>query len=833
MKKIYFFFLLVLTISKSLAQSTENLQNELSISSENFKNDIPFNFSEKQQNSISADQEPWWHTQVGNVQIKSLAINAVKIQLCPFADINKIIIDNLFPPSTPKDPGSLGNLDSNSIITVYKDNIVFYRTKYQGSLSIEIKDNGTYQVMVKNSCCSGLSQPFEVEFKKEISSSILSENTICEGAKHQLIVQDKVLQSYQNLVPVEIGLFKDSKKVDSISSQTHGYELFSFDLQNPGKYMTMVKKKFQAGECIYNGDQLNLKVNDTLLVGGVDKTLYSCREFEVLNLFNSNARVFLKDVTTDSWYKDGKPISGSGNSDVIHAKESGTYKFIAKNSSGCVLISPDFKLEKGKIDPRLVSTVEYDFYACNKARSWSLYGVNSNRSLDNAIINIYKDGIFTKQIKSGESYLTNAPGLYFAKVEQYGCNAETPILELKPFPAMPSLASSLNVSLCDNRPETIKVKNTATSTVIWEKDGELIFGQRDSLKISSPGNYSVFIIDSICTYKSGKVEIKSLILPKETNKAGEVSFCPGGENSLLKVLSPDSSVKYNLVKSNESIISNNSGIFTINEKGIYSINQQKGNCSISTNPVNFRYKIDDKLTLSDSLLCKGTILSITASNNPEYKYTWYQDGSKIEAAGINILKINSPGVYKVKISDKDCEAVSDEYKIALRQELTANLKGDATIDFGKSTKLTVNFTSTPPYIFNLNNGLGQITTSANPYSFDISPQISTQYKIEKVSNICGEGKVSGSANVKVIILSIEKENKIRVFPNPATERIFIDAKNENVIQAQVFNAFGKLVLESNSNFSNGLKISDLSSGIYTINVVLEGSKVETFKIIKY
>ena len=110
--------------------------------------------------------------------------------------------------------------------------------------------------------------------------------------------------------------------------------------------------------------------------------------------------------------------------------------------------------------------------------------------------------------------------------------------------------------------------------------------------------------------------------------------------------------------------------------------------------------------------------------------------------------------------------------------------------------------------------------------------MTTLYKIDKVSNICGDGLVAGSAEVKVIILSLEKENKLRVYPNPTSDLVFVDGKSSAFKEIRVFNAFGKTLLQTQSNFESGLNVSNLTPGIYTIKVITD-SKTETFKLIKY
>lgn len=81
---------------------------------------------------------------------------------------------------------------------------------------------------------------------------------------------------------------------------------------------------------------------------------------------------------------------------------------------------------------------------------------------------------------------------------------------------------------------------------------------------------------------------------------------------------------------------------------------------------------------------------------------------------------------------------------------TATLSGGATLCPGENTDLNIAFTGTAPWTFVYAiNGTDQapITTSANPYTLNVSPTTSTTYTLSSVEDAACPGTVSGSATV--------------------------------------------------------------------------------------
>ncbi len=69
--------------------------------------------------------------------------------------------------------------------------------------------------------------------------------------------------------------------------------------------------------------------------------------------------------------------------------------------------------------------------------------------------------------------------------------------------------------------------------------------------------------------------------------------------------------------------------------------------------------------------------------------------------------------------------------------------------------------------------------------------------------------------------------RIRVFPNPATEILYIEADSD--VHVEIFNATGVKVITANTN---KVDVSELMEGVYVLKVRDASNRINTFKILK-
>jgi len=78
---------------------------------------------------------------------------------------------------------------------------------------------------------------------------------------------------------------------------------------------------------------------------------------------------------------------------------------------------------------------------------------------------------------------------------------------------------------------------------------------------------------------------------------------------------------------------------------------------------------------------------------------------------------------------------------------------------------------------------------------------------------------------------IHNQNKIKIYPNPASDKIFVEGINQENLNAEFITLEGRVILNKNVNSDNSIDISGLNSGIYFITIKSNQTKIYTQKII--
>jgi acid phosphatase type 7 len=105
--------------------------------------------------------------------------------------------------------------------------------------------------------------------------------------------------------------------------------------------------------------------------------------------------------------------------------------------------------------------------------------------------------------------------------------------------------------------------------------------------------------------------------------------------------------------------------------------------------------------------------------------------------------------YKVRViaSANATSVVSQSFNIKPRP--TASISGNQSIDFGNLATISLAFTGSSPWAYNLSDGTTG-TADRTPFTVNVTPDQTKTYTLSKISNICGDGTGSGSAAVVVV-----------------------------------------------------------------------------------
>ncbi len=109
---------------------------------------------------------------------------------------------------------------------------------------------------------------------------------------------------------------------------------------------------------------------------------------------------------------------------------------------------------------------------------------------------------------------------------------------------------------------------------------------------------------------------------------------------------------------------------------------------------------------------------------------------------------------------------------------------------------------------------GVYSTTANLFKTTNNNQVSTMIQVNVINNL-----TTG-------IQTTQNNNFISVFPNPASEEVYINMPtSERELLLEIFDLNGKLVMNKKINFSSYIDVSSLNNGLYTLTIKAENTVV--------
>ena len=195
--------------------------------------------------------------------------------------------------------------------------------------------------------------------------------------------------------------------------------------------------------------------------------------------------------------------------------------------------------------------------------------------------------------------------------------------------------------------------------------------------------------------------------------------------------------------------------------------------------------------------------------------------------------------YRLRVvADATAATIAGADTLNIRPLATAALAGNATVNFGQETALTLTFTGDAPWNYSLSDGRTG-TTSASPVTILVKPVQTTNYTLTAASNACGSAATSGSALVNILILSnsLKFDELVKVSPNPTANALHfqIQLPQPQNISWQLLDTKGAVLQQENaaktSSYQADFELSSYPSGTYFLRVWL-GDKYVTKKIIK-
>ncbi len=391
----------------------------------------------------------------------------------------------------------------------------------------------------------------------------------------------------------------------------------------------------------------------------------------------------------------------------------------------------------------------------------------------------------------------------------------------------------------------------------WKKDGAVFrktaaVNNGNTLVTKTSG---VYILET--TYKGGctaisspqKVEIGNIKILTDTSTKilCDGAILPLRINSLLGTLSDTTKIYTQWQKDGKDYIktvdNNPYNTITAKEPGIYTVKVQQDKCQGVSPAMVVKYdKIHNSINISDSTqFCKGNVLTLKTNDESTLSNLWERNGNFILDATKATLDTKQDGTYRALNRRGSCWNYTLTAKAKLLENIppTAIITGDKEINYADTAKVSIAFTSYSPWTFKLSDGK-QYTATKSPFEVSLKPQFSTNYTLTEVKNVCGTGTISGTANIKVLILSSELEEgvNLNVFPVPSKEDVSIQLilDKPETMEWTLNNTLGNILqTEKQANKSTrhegNVSLKSLPEGVYFLRVQI-GEKSLIRKIVK-
>jgi hypothetical protein len=267
--------------------------------------------------------------------------------------------------------------------------------------------------------------------------------------------------------------------------------------------------------------------------------------------------------------------------------------------------------------------------------------------------------------------------------------------------------------------------------------------------------------------------------------------------------------------------------------------------------------------LPSSVACVGTGLSVPFTTTGEFNQgnifrveittdttsrtstTVGVGNGQVGPIAISLPQSLSAGSYYVRVVGSNPGIVVLGYtspvRLTVRGLPTAIMTGTQDIYEGATAKVNVALTGEGPWTFVYADSLRSTTvaTNANPHVLEVRPLKNSIYRLVSVVNNCGEGSVSGTANVKVLpLLGVEDDQlgtSVKAYPVPTTAALTVEIDlplQRNPAALSITDMSGKPILQRTTrDRQTTLDLSQHPPGIYILNVKV-GDKQTTRRVLK-
>jgi hypothetical protein len=662
------------------------------------------------------------------------------------------------------------------------------------------RTTGNYYVVVtdRSTGCTATSRPVAVSAGAGPNAAISPNGPLggCQGGTVTLYAVKQpglCYQWYQNSVPLS-GANSDNLVVNSAGNYTVEVTICNTNCKSTTLTPTVVN--------------LNPLPNASVTPSSVSSF---CQGDSVM--LNANAGSGL----SYQWSLNKAAIPGATNSQ-LKVKNGGDYQVtVTNNSTGCFDTSKTITIAV-KAAPSTTITPASNPTFCAGGSVVLNAGATGSTSYQ-----WYKNGV-AEAGQTSSSYTATATGLYSVMVTgSNSCVATsaTTSVQVNALPTVTTVPTG-NAAVCQGYTTVLTVPSGPGLTYQWYNGTTAISGATsNTYTTGTAGSYNVKVTNSVtgCFANSGNIAL-TVNTPPSANASTTANTTICQDDSVKLSANTGTGLTYQW-KLNGIDITGPSGTgsdFYAKASGRYTVAVSSAtNCTTLSNSIQITVNPRPAayITYNTPLeFCEGSAVVLTANTGTGLTYQWYQDGVPLSnTTGINVSATS--GKYTLKVTNTFlCSSTADTLDVTVWPTPVPSIVRTG------STLSTSQPYSSYQWFFN-NNAIGMATSAT------YSVTQNGAYKVRVIDDNGCEGYSTQFFISNVGIAQTNAGRSIKVYPNPATAIVHIDASVK--IQVVLRDVTGRSVLEAKD--VKEIDLGDVATGTYLLYISdLEGQLLRVEKL---
>ena len=243
------------------------------------------------------------------------------------------------------------------------------------------------------------------------------------------------------------------------------------------------------------------------------------------------------------------------------------------------------------------------------------------------------------------------------------------------------------------------------------------------------------------------------------------------------------------------------------------------------------------ITVLNDTICVGDTAYLSVDAIQGATYVWGKDGNPIANSNHDSLKVTQSGSYIVGIYGVGCPYGSDTVHVYVSpvHHPTIGIYAPTSVQIGQQATVSANLTGVnAPYLIHWYINGQVFTTNSSSLSYTKTLGIDTIHASLVVQAPCYDTTVSGYWYIHSTngIESINHPNQLLIFPNPATNTLYIQSQQEGNLM--LTDITGRVILQASTplNYQKAIDISMLAKGVYLLRFSSNDGAVETVKVVK-